>query len=175
MGWRRIELSDAEDEPEVLGPLREAVRSADPSAHVLAAVPPSFGFALLSALAPGSLTGCLLPVENAPWGLTEGLARLRRLRGLDGRSRVAVFLVGVERSGERAESLRQLEKAAARQLGLTVEDLGAVVRDESSYRALLMEAPVVELAPEAASSQSLREMARRLLQGGSASQPGSSP
>ena len=129
---------------------------------------------MLSALAPGSLTGCLLPVENAPWGLAESLARLRHLRGVDGRSRLAVFLVGVETSEERAEWLRQLEKAAARQLGLTVEDLGTVVRDEASYRALLMEAPVVELAPDAASSQSLREVARRLLQGGSASQPGSS-
>jgi MinD-like ATPase involved in chromosome partitioning or flagellar assembly len=76
---------------------------------------------------------------------------------------VAVFLVGVERSGQEHESLGRLEKAAARQLGLEVEEVGSVVRDAASYRALLLETPVVQLEPDAASSQSLREIARRVL------------
>jgi hypothetical protein len=74
-----------------------------------------------------------------------------------------VFLAGVADSGDEFAALRKLEGAAARQLGVLVEEMGGVVRDEASYRALLLEAPVIELDPNAASSRSLRAIARRIL------------
>jgi hypothetical protein len=144
-------------------PLGQAIRVGEPEAHVLAAVPPSSAPALLGWLGPGALTGLLLPVDTGPWGLTESLSRLRQLTQAQSGARICVFLVGVADSGDDFAALRKLEGAAARQLGVLVEEMGSVVRDEASYRALLLEAPVIELDPNAASSRSLRAIARRIL------------
>ncbi len=172
--WCRVELPSGDGVDERVVPLGEAIRGVEPDAHVLAAVPPSYVSALLAWLGPGSLTGLLVPVDNGPWGLTESLSRLRQLAKAESRTRICVFLVGDISSGDDLAPLRQLEGAAARQLGLLVEEAGGVVRDEASYRALLLEAPVIELDPSAASSRSLHAIARRIL-GTSSSQAHPTP
>jgi hypothetical protein len=144
--------------------LGEAIRDADPKANVLAVIPPSFATRLVSWLEPGSLRRLLVAVDTAPWGIREGLSRLRRLAATGPRTRIGIFLVGVDAPRADLAALRQLERAAARQLGIPVEELGAVVRDQASYRALLLEVPVIEVDPNSPSSRSLNRLARRVLE-----------
>ncbi len=163
--WHSIEIPPELTEAEAVGQLVEAIQSADP-AHLLVVVPPRWARPLLSSLAPESLRTLLLPVDTAPWGLREGLQRLRHAASGAAGIRVGVFLVGQDAPGAGAASLQQLERAAARQLGIPIDGLGLVVRDAASYRALLEEVPVVDLDPEASSARSVEELARRIFDAG---------
>jgi hypothetical protein len=137
----------------------EAIQPSD--APLLVVVAPEGACALVRESA-GSLNAALLPVEAAPWGVPEALARIRRLALREGSIRIGALLVRDERSKEDVTPLRQLERAAERQLGVQVELLGTVVRDRSSYRALLVETPVLKIDPGAPSSESLRALAQRM-------------
>ena len=161
--WHAVEIPPNPTEAEAVRQLAEAIESADPS-HLLVVVPPRWARPLLSCLRPESLRALLVPVDAAPWGLREGLQRLRHAASSAAGIRVGVFLVGQDAPGAGASSLQQLERAAKRQLGIPIDGFGLVVRDAASYRALLEEVPVVELDPEASSARSVEQLARRIFE-----------
>jgi hypothetical protein len=169
--WCRLQLPPAGASRSEILTIGEAIRGIDPNAHFLAVVPPDWASPLLSWLGPRSLSGLLLGVETASWGVHEALTRLRRLPGHPSQIRIGIFLVGVQGAASDLSPLQQLEQAASRQLDIPVEKLGAVVRDRASYRALLLEVPVLEIDPHASSSRSLHRLAQRVLGRGAPTTP----
>jgi hypothetical protein len=141
--------------------IEQAIRSADPASDLLAALPPDWADPLLPSLAGSCPSGVFLPVEATPWALRDAVERIDGLASF-GVARIGTFAIGADPSGAEASLLRELGQRAPGGPS-RIEPLGSVVRDTASFRSLLLEVPVLELAPDAESARSLRALARRIL------------
>jgi hypothetical protein len=104
----------------------------------------------------------LLPVDTAPWGLSQALSRLRPLGRDAPWLRVGTILLGA-RGGDQAVALfHRLERAARQQLHLAIERLGELQRDAASFESLLHGVSVLDLDADAPSSRQVLALSRRL-------------
>jgi hypothetical protein len=153
--WKSFDSGDPES-------LREALQALPGGASALVLMPPEELGSSLSGLDSGLLSGLLLVVDAAPWGLTRALRWLRGCGNALVGARIGVVVVGAESPGVARDLFRKLASAAGRQLGLELEDFGDVERDATSFRSLLRGVPVLDLDAAAGSSRSLESLCRRL-------------
>jgi len=131
-------------------------------ASALVIIPTGELAAVVGALPRGALEGVLLPVDSAPWGLSQALSRLRPLGRDAPWLRVGTILLGA-RGGDQAVALfHRLERAARQQLQLEIERLGELQRDAASFESLLHGVSVLDLDADAPSSRQLLALSRRL-------------
>ena len=150
---------DIDGEPHTL--LRRLEAQVDGRA-VLMLVPPSGLRAILDHPAARALDGLLVPVDATARGAARALAWLGNAGSGVERMRIGALMIGAA-SADEAEALGgQLARSARRELGLEVQLLGNLHRDEASYRSLLHGRSVVELDSASRASSSLRALAERL-------------
>jgi hypothetical protein len=131
-------------------------------ASALVIIPPAELAAAVGALPRDALEGVLLPVDTAPWGLSQALSRLRPLGRDAPWLRVGTILLGA-RGGDQAVALfHRLERAARQQLHLAIERLGELQRDAASFESLLHGVSVLDLDADAPSSRQVLALSRRL-------------
>jgi hypothetical protein len=108
------------------------------------------------------LDGVLLPIEATARGPAQALGLLRQLGRPLPELRIGAVPVGASSRAVAREIFSKLERAAGRQLGLDVEDMGELRRDPASFRSLLFGVSVLDVDEEASSAQSLRALSNRL-------------
>lgn len=157
----RWEVADGSDDAG-LSPLLHRFETLPAERTVLLLVPPARLAALLEHPVTRTLDGLLLPVDATARGSARALRWLADAGNGVGRMRIGALLIGAA-GPEQAETWgEEFARAARRQLGLEVQILGNLERDESSYRSLLHGRSVVELDSASRASISLREVAARL-------------
>jgi hypothetical protein len=145
-----------------LGTLARRLDSQPASRAVVLLVPPGSLRALLEQPAARALDGLLVPVDASARGVARTLGWLHAAGHAVERMRIGLLVIGAP-SADRAAALgEQLERAARRELGLEVQVLGNLERDEASYRSLLHGRSVVELDSASRASSSLRALSDRL-------------
>ncbi len=157
VSWRVFELGQAES-----GSLAQALEATPPGSRSYVLVPPERLGPLLRTLPPGVLDGVLLPIEATARGPAQALGLLRQLGRPLPELRIGAVPVGASSRAVAREIFSKLERAAGRQLGLDVEDMGELRRDPASFRSLLFGVSVLDVDEEASSAQSLRALSDRL-------------
>ncbi len=155
VSWRQIDLAGAKG-------LERSLQQRPPGTRSFVLLPPAALGALLQQLAPGSVGGVLVPLEATPLGPGQALGLLRQLSPLMPELRVGAVLVGPKRGGEARDTLDKLARAARRQLGLELEDLGELRRGPATFRSLLHGLSVLDVDEEGSTARSVRDLALRL-------------
>jgi len=137
-----------------------ALLDADPEAHAIAALRPDEVTEALAVLGTGRFDGLMLVADPRPGGLRDALGQLRRMHAPEG-LRIGTVLLGAS-AREADAAFRKLEGAARRQLGRSLEALGALQADETSRRALLHGRPTLDLDADAASAKQILALCERL-------------
>jgi hypothetical protein len=118
----------------------------------------------LAALVRGNaarIDGLLLLVDGTPRGVQRALGWLRAHGEAFAALRIGAILVGVgEAASARLSS--QLAGAASHQLGLEIETLGRIERDDASFRALLHGTSVFDLDAGSRAALTLESLGERL-------------
>jgi hypothetical protein len=117
---------------------------------------------LLPQLPAGLLDGVILPIDASSRGLAAALPLLRPLRGVSNSLRIGALFLGADDPGR--SLFARLNGAARRQLGVAIENLGALKRSAEDFRLLLEGRSTLDADPDSASSRALRDVARRLTQ-----------
>ncbi len=153
--------------------LREALEAAPEDASTLALVSPEQLGSVLGGLDGSRISGVLLLVDAAAWGLTRALGWLRGCSEALAGVRIGAVVVGADDRELATDLYDKLASAARRQLGLRLESFGEIERDAASFRSLLLGVSVLDLDSAAASSRSLESLCRRLAAppGGAAEDP----
>ena len=150
--------------------IRDALSSETPGMGLdLLVLRPKQLCSVLPELGDERLAGVLLPIDAVPGGAAQTLAWLRQLPPMADGLRIGAMVIGAREREEARELFTKVHRAVSRQLGLRVEDLGELLRDPASFKALLRGVPVVEFDPDALSAQSLLALSRRLVESGSES------
>ena len=157
VSWRVFEFGQAES-----GSLAQALEATPPGQRSYVLVPPERLGPLLRTLPSGVLDGVLLPIEATARGPAQALGLLRQLGRPLPELRIGAVPVGASSRAVAREIFSKLERAAGRQLGLDVEDMGELRRDPASFRSLLFGVSVLDVDEEASSAQSLRALSDRL-------------
>ncbi|MFQ5514397.1 MAG: hypothetical protein ACE5FG_08140 [Myxococcota bacterium] len=163
--WTELALPgrhDAAREAERGALLQTVLEAAREKSNLFLVVPPENLAGTLAQLAPGSLEGLLVPIEATSAGPAQALGLLRSLPDPLPVHRLASVIVGAHEPRRAREIFARLRAAAQRQLRLEIEDLGALVRDSASFRALLEGVPVLEIDEHARSALSLLSVAEQL-------------
>jgi len=155
--WRLFELQDGD-----VGSLERALADTAPGSRCFVLLPPSEMASLLQHLEPGTLDGVLVPIDGTAQGPAQALALLRQLGRPLPELRIGAVVVGADAAQVAAEIFEKLKRAARRQLGLQIENLGEVRRDPASFRSLLYGVSVLDLDEESGSARSLLELCERL-------------
>ena len=145
-------------EPHALG--HELDRVADGVA-VLIALPPRELPECLAGLGAGRLDGLILPLDARSDGASRALALLRQLASRAPELAIGVVIVDAEDETTEARAFERLAQAARRQLGVSVERLGAIPNDPARYRSLLLGVSRLELAGSPA-ARGLEDLGSRL-------------
>lgn len=157
VSWQQIDLADAGAEG-----LERSLQQRPPGTRSFVLLPPATLGTLLQQLAPGSVDGVLVPLEATPLGPGQALGLLRQLGPLMPELRVGAVRVGANSSSEVQDTLGKLARAAQRQLGLELEDLGELHRGPAIFRSLLHGLSVLDVDEEGSTARSVRDLALRL-------------
>jgi len=149
--WRELEGTDESVRAAAAaGALRDGAR-------LLVIAPEELG-PILSGLPEGALAGVIVPVDTASRRQADALHVLRELRA--GPGRIGILFLS---SGEPTATLFQrLHGAAGRQLGVQLEHLGTIERDNADFRSLLAGSSILESDPAAPSALALGRIAQEL-------------
>ena len=158
VSWRRIELADAGAEV-----LQRALKARPPGARSFVLLPPAELGTLLPQLTPGAVDGVLVPLGAAPGEPAQALGLLRQLGPLAPELRVGAVLVGARSGAEARDALERLARAARRQLGFELEDLGELRQSPATFRSLLHGLSVLDVDEEGSTARSVRDLALRLV------------
>ena len=157
VSWQEIDLTDTGAEG-----LERSLQQQPPGTRSFVLLPPAALGTLLQQLAPGSVDGVLVPLEATPLGPGQALGLLRQLGPLMPELRVGAVLVGPNSGAELRDTLEKLARAARRQLGLELEDLGELRRGPATFRSLLHGLSVLDVDEEGSTARSVRDLALRL-------------
>ena len=146
-------------EPGAVG--RELDRVADEVA-VLIALPPRDLPEHLAGLGAGRLDGLILPLDARSNGASRALALLRQLAPRAPELAIGVVIIDAEDETAETRAFERLARAARRQLGVSVEKLGAVPSDPARYRSLLRRVSLLELADDCPAARGLEALGSRL-------------
>ena len=146
-------------EPDALG--RELDRVADGVA-VLIALPPRELPECLAGLGAGRVDGLILPLDAQSDGASRALALLRQLASRAPDLAIGVVIVDAVDATAEAWAFERLAHAARRQLGVSVERLGAIPNDPARYRSLLLGVSLLELTDDCPAARGLEALGSRL-------------
>ncbi len=146
-------------QPDALG--RELDRVADGVA-VLIALPPRELPECLAGLGAERIDGLILPLDARSDGASRALALLRRLASRAPELAIGVVIVDAADESAEAWAFERLAHAARRQLGVSVERLGAIPNDPARYRSLLLGVSLLELGDDCPAARGLEALGSRL-------------
>ena len=157
VAWRQIELADAGAEV-----LERSLQERPPGARSFVLLPPTQLGSLLPQLPTGAVDGVLVPLEATPQAPAQALSLLRQLSPLVSELRIGAVLVGARSAAEAHQTLEKLARAARRQLGLELEELGELRRGPATFRSLLHGLSVLDVDEEGSTARSVRDLCERL-------------
>ena len=155
--WRLIEL-----DPDGANSLESALAELAPGSRAFVLLPPTQLGPVLQQLAPGSLEGVLVPLNATPRGQARALGLVRQLGPPRPGLRIGAVPVGARNSVEAHASFEKLARAARRQLGHEIEQLGELHRGPATFRSLLHGVTVLDMDEDGSSARSLRNLCERL-------------
>lgn len=157
VGWRVLERPDESDElgESIAGELDRV----PPSTRSLLVLTPFDLARVMRSATSERIRGIALVVDTSSRGLGQALAVLRTLPRPSAALHVGVILVS---SGEpTAPIFARLKGAARRQLGIALEQLGALERGAGDYDALLRGVPLLDAAPDGSAARCVSEISTR--------------
>ncbi len=160
VSWHRIDLADG-----AAHVLQQALAKGPSGSRSFVLLPPAQLGPTLRKLAPGSVHGVLVPLQATPRGPSRALGLLRQLGQAVPELRIGAVLVGATSPAQAQEIFTKLARAARRQLGLEIEDMGELSRGPATFRSLLHGVSVLELDEEGGPARSVRDLAQRLVSG----------